>query len=117
MVSELIVIGYDDIVSFCTFEIYSFIPVDSDKIKAIPIIPIDTANEVRIVLPFLVRRLLKLIDRAVKNDIDTFFLFSCFTASSSTSYGFESSIIFPSKSFTILVEYFSARSELWVTII
>ena len=47
-------------------------PVDIDNIKAIPIMPIEPANDVNIVLPFLVNKLLKLSDKAVKKDIDVF---------------------------------------------
>ena len=42
-------------------------------IIAIPIIPIEPAKDVKIVRAFLVLRLLKLNERAVKKDIETFF--------------------------------------------
>jgi hypothetical protein len=55
--------------------IYASTPVDTAKIKAIPIIPIDPAKDVKNVLPFLVIKLLKESDIAVQKDIDAFFFF------------------------------------------
>ena len=46
-----------------------------------------------------------------------FFFKASFISSVEATYGLESSIIFPSSNFTILVEYFSANSGLCVTII
>ena len=54
---------------------YPSTPADSDRIAAIPMIPIDPANEVRSVRAYFVRRLLKLKDNAVRNDIDDFPMF------------------------------------------
>ena len=53
-------------------------PVDNDKIKAIPIIPILPAKAVKIVLPFFVIKLLNDKDKAVQKDICVlaFFTFS-----------------------------------------
>ena len=50
-------------------------PVDSARISAIPMMPMEPAKDVSTVLPFLVERLFMLSPRAVKNDIDVFFLF------------------------------------------
>ena len=69
--------GYSDNVSSSTDLIYLLTPFDSDSISAIPIIPIEPANDVKIVLPFLVFKLLKLSDREVKKDIDVFLKFLC----------------------------------------
>ena len=92
------------------------------------------ANDVRNVLPFLVIRLFKLNDNAVKKDMDVFFFFSlaaffsarvAFLAAfslaslsdfSSIVYGFESALSSPSSILIIRVEYCSASSGLCVTI-
>ena len=120
MVSSCTVIGYDERVSSSTLFIYACIPLDSDNISAIPIIPMLPANEVNMVLPFLVIKLFRLSDSAVRKFIETLLLafevLSSFS-SSSTLYGLESSVIFPSSIFIILDEYFSAKSGLCVTII
>ena len=82
--------------------------------------PILPAKEVSIVLPFFVIRLFKLSDNAVKKLIETLLLaFEVLSSFSSSSllYGFESSIIFPSKILIILEEYSSAKFGLCVTII
>ena len=74
--------------------------------------PIEPANEVKIVRAFLVFKLLKLKESAVKKDIETlFFVVSLFDSSSSTQ-GSVSLVILPSNKFTTLVEYFSASSGL-----
>ena len=76
------------------------------------------ANDVNIVLPFLVIKLFKLSRNAVRNFIDVLlFLVSFFFSSFWCSIGSESSVIFPSSIFIILLEYFSASSGLCVTII
>ena len=84
------------------------------------------AKEVRNVLPFLVRRFLKLNESAVKNDIDTFsFLFFLSKAPATgeislpagISYGAVSSVTLPSRSLMIRDEYCSASSALCVTMI
>ena len=80
------------------------------------------ANAVRIVLVFLVIRLLKERESAVKKDIDVFCFFPDFfvffsdaltlasslalisASISSNEYGLESSVITPSNNLTILVE-------------
>ena len=82
-------------------------------------IPMEPAKEVSNVRAFLVRRLLKLRDRAVRKDMDDFPIFLCsgsFSVFSSTSKGSVSERIFPSLRFTILVAYCCASSGLWVTI-
>ena len=117
-----IVIGYDDNVSSSTLLIYDCIPFDSESINAIPIIPIEPANDVKNVLPFLVIKLFKLKCTAVANFIDAFpdFCFLVLALSRSffvAVYGFESSVTFPSNNLIILDEYFSANSGLCVTII
>ena len=116
------VIGYDDNVSSSTLLIYDCIPFDNESIRAIPIIPIDPANDVKNVLPFLVIKLFKLKCTAVANFIDAFpdFCFLVLALSRSflvAVYGFESSVTFPSNNLIILDEYFSASSGLCVTII
>ena len=81
-------------------------------------IPILPANAVKRVRPFFVSRLLKLRENAVNTDIDVFlgaYASSDSFASSSSENGAESSMILPSNSFTILVEYLSASSGLCVT--
>ena len=69
--------GYSDRVSSSTELIYVFTPFDNDNISAIPIIPIEPAKDVKIVLPFFVLKLLKLSDSEVKNDIVVFPSFLC----------------------------------------
>ena len=108
--------------SSSTLSIYDCIPCDNDIISAIPIIPILPANDVKNVLPFLVIKLFKLKRTAVPNFIDAFPDFSFLVRALSNSllpalYGFESSVTFPSNNLIILVEYFSAKSGLCVTII
>ena len=49
---------------------YVFTPVDTDRISAMPMMPIEPANEVSRVRTFLVFRLLKLNASDVANDID-----------------------------------------------
>ena len=106
------------------------IPFESERISAIPIIPMLPANEVSIVLPFFVRRFLKESEIAVPNDMDFFLLlaFSSFlfffasisaasslakrAAYSSSVIGLVSPTTLPSERRTILVEYSSASSGL-----
>ena len=52
-------------------------PFENDKIRAIPIIPIEPANAVRNVLPFLVLKLLNDNDNAVNIDIEALPIFLC----------------------------------------
>ena len=59
---------------------------DKDKIKAIPIIPIEPAKAVNIVRPFLVSKLFKLNENAVGIDIEDFPKFLCFGFSSFDSF-------------------------------
>ena len=61
--------GYKLNVSRSTFSIYWLMPLASDKMAAIPIIPIDPANAVTNVRAFFVIRLLKERATAVRNDI------------------------------------------------
>ena len=105
---------------------YAWNPDERDKISAIPIIPILPAKLTKIVLVFFVSKFFKLSERAVIKDIEVllfpllvllsldaiFFSFS----NSSSVIGFGSSTISPSSILIILVEYFSAISGLWVTI-
>ena len=65
-----IVIGYEDSVSFSTLSMYDCTPLESDMINAIPMIPMLPANAVRKVLAFLVIRLFRLRESAVRKDID-----------------------------------------------
>ena len=86
--------------------------------RAMPMMPMEPAKEVRMVRAFLVRRLLKLRERAVRKDMDVFPRFLCSGSSSSlssTAKGSESSRIFPSRRRTIRVAYSWASSGLWVT--
>ena len=79
-------------------------PVDSARIRAIPIMPMDPAKEVRRVLAFLVFRLLKLSESAVRKDMEAFPIFLCSAGSSvvsSTVNGSESERMVPSLSRTI----------------
>ena len=74
-----------------------------------PIIPIEPAKATKIVLPFLVIKLLKDKDNAVKKDIAVFLLFSLLIFLFSLVfflplYGLLSLIILPSLSLIILVE-------------
>ena len=83
-----------------------------------PIIPIDPAKAVKKVLAFLVIRLLRDKESAVKNDIEGRLpLFFSVFSSPSPEYGIVSSVILPSSSLIIRVEYCFASSGLWVTII
>ena len=52
-------------------------PVESARINAMPIMPIEPAKEVKKVLPFFVERLFKLSESAVKKDMEARFFF-CF---------------------------------------
>ena len=52
-------------------------PVESARINAMPIMPIEPAKEVKKVLPFFVERLFKLSESAVKKDMEVRFFF-CF---------------------------------------
>ena len=97
---------------------YALTPVETDRIRAMPMMPIDPANEVSSVRPFLVLRLLKLSAMDVASDIEALPSLLCTGASdapSSTSYGSESLRITPSRSWTVLVAYCSASSGLCVT--
>ncbi len=82
--------GYSARVSSSTVSIYLLTPLERDRIKAIPMIPIDPANATRIVLPFFVMRLLKLSERAVRNDMLARFCFSLRRAAAVSSSGFSS---------------------------
>ena len=115
IVCASIVIGYDVIVLFCISVIYVFTPFESDMISAIPIMPIEPANAVSVVLAFFVSRLLKLSESDVRNDIEALPMFlwtGALSLSSSGSYGCVSPVIFPSRRNTVRVAYFSARSGL-----
>ena len=110
--------GYSDNVSSSTDLMYPFTPLDSARISAMPIIPMEPANDVSRVLAFFVHRLWKLSDNAVRNDMDDLPIFLCSGASmvcSSTTYSSVSERILPSFKFTIRVAYCSASSGLWVT--
>jgi hypothetical protein len=65
--------------------IYAFTPVETERIRAIPIIPMLPAKEVKKVRPFFVIRLFKERRRAVKKDMDLFFFTGLGTTSSSSS--------------------------------
>ena len=78
-------------------------------------IPMEPANEVKIVRAFFIFKLLKLSDKAVKKDIDDLPIFSCLGVSNSfsfTIYSLESERITPSRNSTILVAYSLANSGL-----
>ena len=112
--------GYWDKVCASILSIYVLIPFESDKISAMPMMPIEPAKATRIVLVFLVQRLLKLNASAVRKLIDALprFLWTGANASDfiSGSNGSLSAVILPSLSLTILVAYSSASSGLCVTI-
>ena len=78
--------------------------------------PIDPANDVNIVLPFFVSKLLRLNDKAVLKCIIVLPYLNSFGFSFLFN-GCESSVICPSNIFIILSEYSSASLSLWVTII
>ncbi len=83
-----------------------------------PIMPMDPANAVIKVRPFFVIRLFRDSAKAVKKDMEVFLPAVPFPAlSSAPSKGSESLLTSPSSRRIILVEYCSARSGLWVTII
>ena len=67
-------IGYEVSVSCWMASIYAWKPLESERISAMPIIPMLPANEVRKVRTFLVSRLFIESESAVKNDIEGFFL-------------------------------------------
>ena len=48
-------------------------PLERDNISAMPMMPMDPAKEVRMVRPFLVIRLLRDREKAVKKDMEGFF--------------------------------------------
>ena len=108
--------GYSDNVSSSIVWIYVLTPFDKDNIRAIPIIPIEPAKDVKKVLPFFVFKLLKLRDSDVSKDIDVFPILRCCGTKLSTWYGFVSSKITPSFNVTIRVAYSLASFGLWVTI-
>ena len=100
--------GYSDMVFSSISSMYLFTPCDSDKIMAMPMIPIEPAKDTRIVRAFLVFKLLKLRDSAVKNDIEDLPMFLCTGSGASPSgisYGSESSRSLPSFTLTIRVAY------------
>ena len=74
--SFMIVNGYDVNVSSWIESTYPWKPVETDNIRAIPIIPIEPANDTKTVLFFLVIKLLNDNPKAVRNDILVFFLLS-----------------------------------------
>ena len=81
--------------------------------------PMEPANEVSRVRAFLVRRLLKLSDSEVSNDMDDRPMLLCTggcSLAAVTSNGSESSAMRPSFNLTMRVAYASASSGLWVTI-
>ena len=82
-----------------------------------PMMPIEPAKAVRSVRPFLVIRLFSESDSAVPKDIEVFSPeVSCTTAGTEAgSKGSVSERSLPSCIRTMRVEYFSASSGLWVT--
>ena len=114
-----IVRGYCESVCRSVLLIYSLTPFESDKISAMPMMPMEPAKATRMVLAFLVLKLLKLNESAVRNPIEALprFLWTgvMALASASGSNGSLSSVMCPSLSLTILVAYSSASSGLCVT--
>ena len=97
---------------------YELRPLDSAMMSAMPMMPMDPAKEVRMVLALFVPRLLSDRDRAVSGDMRVFFIFtplSSLPPALSGSNGSLSPVIMPSLRVMIRVEYFSASSGLWVT--
>ena len=117
---------------------YSLIPLERERIRAIPMIPMEPAKATRRVRPFLVIRFFRDSPRAVPKDMEvlclyfssTSWVFSADTSAADasaagSSAGFaavslpvsrcSSLMIRPSNNRMIRVEYCSARSGLWVT--
>ena len=131
----MIIMGLPESISSCIDAIYALIPAENARTIAIPTIPIEPAMLTISDLPFLDIRLTAERRNAVNQDIfafslppllrrESFFdlrrrsrssLASC--ASSFAVTGLVSSTIRPSRKRIILVEYLSASSGLWVTII
>ena len=110
--------GYIESVSSSTFLMYSFVPFASARIAAIPIMPIEPANAVISVRPFLVMRLLNERPSAVRSDIEVLREgLASRRATLATSNGSESAVTWPSANSTIRVAYWWASSGLCVTII
>ena len=80
-------------------------PLERDRISAIPMMPMEPAKAVRIVRVFFVIRLLRLRPSAVKNDMDVRRLpdSGCTGGSAASSYGALSARMLPSSSRTVRV--------------
>ena len=115
--------GFPDNKSSCILSIYPWIPAEKDKTIDTPIIPIEPAKATIEVLFLFKNKFLNDKRMAVPKDILAFSfsllceITSTSLISSSSLKGFESSWTSPSNNLIILVEYFSAKSGLWVTII
>ncbi len=70
---------------FCTFRIYWLTPLDRDRMRAMPMMPMEPAKAVIRVRPRLVSRLFKDRDRAVPKPMAVFFWRDspCFTGAAS----------------------------------
>ena len=73
--------------SSSTFFIYAFTPLESAKMAAMPIMPMLPAKAVIIVRPFLLIKLLKLSDSAVKNFMEARLIFFEDTRAKSAALG------------------------------
>ena len=91
-------------------------PLDSAKMSAIPIMPMEPAKLVKKVRAFFVIKLFSDRESAVKKDMEVFFAFSGKAGSSRESNGWVSSVILPSFRRMIRLAYWSASSGLCVTI-
>ena len=110
-------IGNPANVSLWSVPTYVVIPCEMDRTKAMPIIPILPANEVINVRPFLVKRLLADVFKAVENGMVVRLVINFPEASVSITSGRVSSTTRPSRSLTIRSEWMEASSELCVTMI
>ena len=72
-----IVRGYSERVSSWMSAIYLLTPFERDRIRAIPMMPMEPAKAVRSVRIFLVRKLLKESPNAVRKDIEERPIFLC----------------------------------------
>ena len=98
--------GYSERVSSSTEAMYALTPVESDRISAMPIMPIEPANAVSSVRAFFVRRFWKERTSAVPNDMEEWRLHRFCAGSSRFSGGVkgsESARITPSDKRTMRV--------------
>ena len=98
--------GYSERVSSSTLSIYWFTPVESERMSAMPMMPMEPAKAVSRVRAFLLRRFWKLSESAVSRDIEecrAHFLCSGSFSPGGGVKGFVSERITPSLSRTMRV--------------